>query len=52
MIPDMTTGINDYDSESVSNTSKAHGHSIFTFMIRSGLNVPTPAIPIPDFAVP
>jgi len=22
------------------------------FMIRSGLNVPTPAIPIPDFAVP
>lgn len=23
-----------------------------TFMIRSGLNVPTPAIPIPDLAVP
>lgn len=23
-----------------------------TFMMRSGLNVPTPAIPIPDFAVP
>lgn len=23
-----------------------------TFMIRSGLNVPTPAMPIPDFAVP
>lgn len=23
-----------------------------TFMIRSGLNVPTPAIPMPDLAVP
>lgn len=23
-----------------------------TFMIRSGLKVPTPAIPMPDFAVP
>lgn len=23
-----------------------------TFIIRSGLNVPTPAIPMPDFAVP
>jgi hypothetical protein len=25
---------------------------LHTFMIRSGLYVPTPAIPIPDFAVP
>ena len=27
-------------------------HVFPTFMIRSGLNVPTPAIPIPAFAVP
>jgi len=33
IIPDMTTGIND-------------------FIMRSGLNVPTLAIPMPDFAVP
>lgn len=25
---------------------------LLTFMIRSGLNVPTPAIPMPDLAVP
>ena len=50
MIPAMTTGIRDC-GQSISllyrTTSSPH-----TFMIRSDLNVPTPAMPIPDFAVP
>ena len=29
-----------------------HVYLRHTFIIRSGLNVPTPAMPIPDFAVP
>ena len=57
MIPDMTTGIRDYTrtatrcekTNSVDGTGRI-GWS--TFMMSSGLNCPTPAIPIPAFAVP
>ena len=52
MIPDMTTGIRHYVGAIISTFL----HIIIllqrTFMIKSGLNVPTPAIPIPAFAVP
>lgn len=58
MIPDMTTGIRHYSYEIslvflVSCTQSGRGERcILTFMMRSGRNVPTPAIPMPDFAVP
>jgi hypothetical protein len=66
MIPDMTTGMSDCRSKlvslSVSRPQAGHGVRWFapvallfshrTFIIKSGLKVPTPAIPIPDFAVP
>ena len=34
------------------NATECRDRHHHTFMIRSGLKVPTPAIPIPDFAVP
>lgn len=37
---------------SLSRVCQSRGHSVRTFMIRSGRKVPTPAMPMPDFAVP
>ena len=51
MIPDMTTGMSDYRHALVS-VSLLDRECRCTFMIRSGLNVPTPEIPMPDLAVP
>lgn len=64
MIPAMTTGMRDYCCRWVRynmslppfffawvlHTPWWRGKG--TFMIRSGLNTPTPAMPMPDFAVP
>ena len=49
----MTTGIRDYTrSATMPYFRRGCVCYLHTFMIRSGLNVPTPAIPIPDLAVP
>ena len=52
MIPAMTTGMRDFGKTCIRHSLRALGASSPTFMIRSGLKVPTPAMPIPDFAVP
>ena len=55
MIPDMTTGIKDCELGIRDAQAVLLGGlkwAIHTFMMRSGLNVPTPAIPMPDLAVP
>lgn len=51
MIPDMTTGIRDCIDKYISKVKLLSG-TVQTFIIRSGRNVPTPAIPIPDLEVP
>ena len=51
MIPAMTTGIKDC-CESLISIETSHRFDELAFIMRSGLNVPTPAIPMPDFAVP
>jgi len=49
----MTTGMSDYSRATLANVQTNSLHlSQHTFMIKSGLKVPTPAIPMPDFAVP
>lgn len=48
-IPDITTGIKHCDCQ---RRNKLEDPGKATFMIRSGLYVPTPEIPMPDFAVP
>ena len=48
MIPDMTTGIRLYERLVVGITGEREG----TFMMSSGLKVPTPAMLMPAFAVP
>ncbi len=55
IMPDMTTGIRDCGKMRVSvriSLIALDNPGCRTFMIRSGLKVPTPAIPMPDFAVP
>ena len=52
IIPDMTTGMRDYHIVLSAICPTRSSQSEHTFMIRSDLNVPTPAIPMPDFAVP
>lgn len=52
MIPAMTTGIRDYMSFESTSCFGNYGSVLQTFIIKSGLNVPTPAIPMPDLAVP
>lgn len=51
MIPAMTTGIRDCKTWSQFGIFEPID-SFQTFIIKSGLNVPTPAIPMPDLAVP
>lgn len=55
MIPDMTTGMRDYgelQQISVAFACLINGNYERTFMIKSGLKLPNPAIPIPAFEVP
>ena len=51
MIPDMTTGISDYDNRDMS-VSMSNGKWKRTFITSSGLNDPKPAIPMPALLVP
>jgi len=48
----MTTGIRDYQGGLVNECVIKVGIMTRTFMMSSGRNVPSPAIPIPDFEVP
>ena len=52
MIPAMTTGIRDCRSLGSAWRFRKYQIVLQTFIIKSGLNVPTPAIPMPDLAVP
>lgn len=54
MIPDMTTGIRHCGGRTLAELlgPMVHTQSRLTFMIKSGRKVPTPAMPMPDFAVP
>jgi len=52
MIPDMTTGISDWIIVLSAWYVKLWGWKQLAFIIRSGRNVPTPAMPMPDLAVP
>lgn len=52
IIPAMTTGMRDCRCRIQLRNCNHQQSVVLTFMIRSGLKVPTPAIPMPDFAVP
>jgi hypothetical protein len=52
MIPDITTGMSDFRAELSVKDKAGPKLRWLAFMIRSGRNVPTPAIPMPDLAVP
>ena len=52
IIPAMTTGMRDCRCKFQYYPQSYKSSGFITFIIRSGLNVPTPAIPMPDLAVP